>query len=60
MPKSIAEKQRLATAAQTQDILLRQQAKAVVVTPKPIQKNSADVYQPEGEIDYSKYNKKKK
>lgn len=60
MPKSIAERQRLATNAKNQDILLRQHINAVVVPKKALQKGSTDIHQPEGEIDYSKYNKKKK
>ncbi len=60
MPKSLAEQQRIAINAKNQDILLRQQQKAVVVTPKASQKATTDIYQPEGEIDYSKFNKKKK
>lgn len=60
MPKSLAEKERLAINAKNQDILLRQQNYAVVVPKKASQKGNGDVYQPEGEIDYSKFNKSKK
>jgi hypothetical protein len=61
MPKSIAEKQRLAINAKNQDLLLQQTIRTVAVISKAsIEKSTTDIHQPSGEIDFRRYNHSKK
>lgn len=62
MPKSIAEIERLKINAQAQNHLINAHLKsAVKETSQSINLNqSKDVYQPTGDIDYSRFNKSAK
>jgi hypothetical protein len=61
MPKSLAEIERLKINAQNQNHLLNAHLKRAAINEtqvKGINRNqSSDVYQPTGEIDYSRFNK---
>lgn len=61
MPKSLAEIERLRINAQNQNHLLNAHLKTATINEKKaegINRNqSNDVYQPTGDIDYSRFNK---
>lgn len=62
MPKSLAEIERLKINAQNQNHLMKAHLKMTSSNEKTKSINlnrSTDVYQPTGEIDYSRFNKAK-
>lgn len=81
MPKSLAEKERLATNAKNQAILIQGSLRKIITQPITVKHTVSnavshqagastqvqakevypkDIYQPEGEIDYSRFNRSKK
>lgn len=60
MPKSKAETERLKINAQAQQVLMssyiKKPQKEIIINPN----QSSDVFQPVGEIDYTRFNKKAK
>ncbi len=61
MPKSLAEIERLKINAQNQNHLLNAHLKRAAINETKVEginrNQSSDVYQPTGEIDYSRFNK---